>query len=554
MKNKEFYKLLKKNQANSGFTLIELLVGLVMSIFVIGALGFGLMTVLQTNQRENSKVKARTENSRALDFISDEVRRARNIETDTTINAPRFPASLDKTVVLALDIPEISDSGTMDSDKNADTKNERIVYYLSSNNGSNWKGPQVLYRWGPLLDANGKYVDDLGVLWESQALIDGINTTPVTNPCSTGTVSTVNPTGFYACISLQDPTKVYDPNSLIQDPLDPSKNIQNPNYNPRNTAQLFLTGQTKTATGVNENQTNDTQVVARARTAAANSTDKNSSVSWSVKGLGGKFSCNGTDNWDMRTDFGNDPSNPDNTIKWIQDAFVARQPQPIPINPGVPLAITSSAVGKTGCANDDRGNPGTNNQNELLSKYNKKISHTIDFGNPVTYNGDEENGTYNNPKVKGLDEAVQFFKKGYQIPTQYAGYDLNGNGVFDAGDQPSLGKFLYDQGLAIPLNGGDPKSVTTEFKIPTSDSEIAAFLASSSLTPSEKLKFQLLGDDERIIAVEVGQISSTQNNDGTRSPNDKNPGFDLQDNIFIVTSDVFKKKFKSECFGGSGCP
>ncbi|MGL6343940.1 MAG: PilW family protein, partial [Waterburya sp.] len=146
MKNKEFYKLLKKNQSNSGFTLIELLVGLVMSIFVIGALGFGLMTVLQTNQRENSKVKARTENSRALDFISDEVRRARNIETDTTFNAPGFDASADKTVVLALDIPEISSTS-------------KIVYYLRTAN-ENWKGPQVLYRWGPPLDANGNYPSD----------------------------------------------------------------------------------------------------------------------------------------------------------------------------------------------------------------------------------------------------------------------------------------------------------------------------------------------------------------------------------------------------------
>ncbi|MGL5833627.1 MAG: PulJ/GspJ family protein, partial [Waterburya sp.] len=398
MKNKEFYKLLKKNQSNSGFTLIELLVGLVMSIFVIGALGFGLMTVLQTNQRENSKVKARTENSRALDFISDEVRRARNIESETTINAPRFPASADKTVVLALDIPEISDSETMDSDKDADTKDERIVYYLSSNIGPNWKGPQVLYRWGPQLEANGSYVAKKNVLWDSQALIDGINITLVTNPCSTGTVSTENPTGFYACISLQDATKSYDPDSLIPDPLNPSENIQNPNYNPRNTAQLFLTGQTKTAIGVNDNQTNDTQVVARARTVAANSTDKNSSVSWSVKGLGGNFACRGTNNWDMRTDFGNDPDNSDNTTRWVQDTFTARQPQPIPINPGAPLAITSSAVGEINCDNNDRGNLGANNQNNLLSTYTNRISHTIDFGNPTTYNGDHENGTYNNPK------------------------------------------------------------------------------------------------------------------------------------------------------------
>ncbi len=42
--------------------------------------------------------------------------------------------------------------------------------------------------------------------------------------------------------------------------------------NPNNTAQLFLTGQTKVASGVNDTQTNDSQVVARARTALAERT------------------------------------------------------------------------------------------------------------------------------------------------------------------------------------------------------------------------------------------------------------------------------------------
>jgi type II secretory pathway pseudopilin PulG len=530
MKNKEFYKLLKKNHSNSGFTLIELLVGLVMSIFVIGALGFGLMTVLQTNQRENSKVKARTENSRALDFVSDEVRRARNIESDTTFNAPGFPASPDKTVVLALDIPEISDSGTMDSDKDAITTNERIVYYLSSNIGPNWKGPQVLYRWGPPLDANGNYTDGV---WDSQALIDGINTTPVTNPCSTGTVSTVNPTGFYACITGT------------------------------NTAQLFLTGQTKTASGVNDSQTNDTQVVARARTRAANTTNTFSSISWSMKSLGGKYECNRNSTpptlWDMRTDFGNDPNDPDKTAKWIQNSSTGTQAQPLDVNPEKDLKITSSAVGNTGC--NSIGNSGKDGT-EALSTYldpKLKVPHTVDFKNPVTFNGDGVDGVVRDvPQVKPGDPRVQFLKKG-DIPF-YGGYDgvdydENKDGVITPGegDQPSLGKFLYGKGMAIispdNLTTGTIDQILTnpltKFIIPTPEQ-----LAASSLTAEQKSDFTLLEDDQRIVAFEIGQTSPTLPPPNSQQPN---PGFDLQDNIFVVTSDVFKTKFESSCFSGTKC-
>lgn len=551
MKNKEFYKLLKKNQSNSGFTLIELLVGLVMSIFVIGALGFGLMTVLQTNQRENSKVKARTENSRALDFISDEVRRARNIETGSTFDAPRFAASADKTVVLALDIPEISDSGTIDSDKDDTTKNERIVYYLSSNNGANWKGPQVLYRWGPQLEADGSYSAKKDALWDSQALIDGINLTLVTNPCSTGTVSTVNPTGFYACISLQDPAKTYDPDSLIPDPLNPSQNIQNPNYNPRNTAQLFLTGQTKTASGrYDDTQTNDTQVVARARTAGANSTDKDKSISWSVESLGGKYNCKPGTEWDMQTDFDNDLVSDSNEItSWSQKGNVegngGRQPKPIEVRSDQPLKIIS---------NPELTPPPT----PPCFSSAAPVDHIINFDNLAAFNGNSNcdsdgNNCEDNTQVKGDDPTVQFFKKGSLIPSYGINYET----------QKTLGRFLYDQGRAIPISN-PPEGITpealaaflkdpnTRFKIPTSQQEIDNYANSVNLTPSEKAKFKVLENDQRIVGFEVGQKYTDRSNpdpitgETTRSPDGKNPGFDLQDNIFIVTSDVFEKKFDAQ--------
>jgi hypothetical protein len=560
MKNQEFYKLLKKNKfnsnLNSGFTLTELLVGLVMSIFVVGALGFGLMTVLSTTLKETTKVAARNENSRALDFISDELKRARNIETDDT-NAGTAYSPTGKLTVLALDIPEISSSATA-------ATNGRIIYYLKSEDLGNWKGPQVLYRWGPPLNADGSYgTGD----WQDQALIDGINNQDIaaselTSSCTSknGTVTPATPTGFYACLFRPDSTKAYSATT-----------------NPNNTAQLYLTGQTKSATGIyDDSHTSDSQVVARARETLQNKTDINTSISWSMKSLGGEYGCKGSDKWTMRTDFGNN-TDPDKTEKWIQDPDPAKnktkQPQPIEIDDSKPLTITSSAVGQPDCDSignyqlnsdgsyklDADGKKISTNGSEELSSYTNKVAHTIDFGNPKTFNGDPVTGSRNDSEVISGNPAVQFLKKGYEIPL-YGGYDANGDGVFDPGDQPSLGKFLYDNGIAIlkdPTQAYTPAILNdpdTEFMIPTAQQ----LALRTNLTAAEKNAIKLLGDDERIIAFEVGQEDPDNDNNGDPLTNldgtpKKNPGFDLQDNIFIVTSDVFKKEFSDGCFSGGTC-
>ncbi|NJL51822.1 MAG: hypothetical protein HC930_05600 [Hydrococcus sp. SU_1_0] len=483
-----------------------------MSIFVIGALGFGLMTVLQTSQTESSKIKARTENSRALDFISDEVRRARTIGTDGT-NAGRTFDPTTETIVLSLDIPSITASG-------------RIVYYLKSTGLGNWKGPQVLYRWGPPLDADGNYTT---AAWGHEALIDGINDTPIassalTSSCpSPGLVSPVSdpPSGFYACITGT------------------------------NTAQLFLTGQTKTASGeYDDSQTNDSQVVARARIRDADDTDTYTGISWSVKSLGGKYECSRSTSpatlWDMRTDFGSDSTDPDNTTKWIQNSSIGTQPQPIEVDSSKPLTITSSAIGPgTGC--NSVGNSSTDGSEDLRD-YGENISHTINFDNPTTFNGDRDDDAYNTSQVDSTKSGVRFLKKG-DVP-KFGGYTANPSSP-SPDDQPSLGKFLYDKHMTIisptnitiddpstPLVDERLTNPETQFIIPTKEE----LLADLTLTAAEKAAFSLLGDDQRIIAVEVGQDSDELAN------GDPNPGFDLQDNIFIVTSDIFSKKFPSTSF------
>ncbi|MEY2857701.1 MAG: hypothetical protein RLZZ74_2013, partial [Cyanobacteriota bacterium] len=408
--------------------------------------------------------------------------------------------------------PEISSSA------NAGVRG-RIVYYLKSTGLGNWKGPQVLYRWGPPLDAQGNYPFDATtrkydstVAWSEEALIDGIGLKKadgtlavVSSPCATGTVAPANPTGFYACITGA------------------------------NTAQLFLTGQTKTAVStVNDSQTNDTQVVARARETLANKIDDNTSLYWSVEGLGGDYKCKDGKSWDMRTDFSNSatPDTDPNKVSWTQvPGGPQQQPQPIEIKSNLPLKLTSNPVLPTGVSVATECNSSS-----------ASVDHTINFGNPTTFNGvcDASLGTGScptpdKPRVKGdSNETVQFFKNGSTIQNY---------GTNDLGQQ-TLGRFLYGKGWAIPVSAtADLEVRTTSFKIPSSQAEIDAYVASLSATdPNKTKKFKVLGEDQRIVGFEVGVHA-----DNTK------PGFDLQDNIFVVTSDVFKTKFAPSCFSGTVC-
>ena len=536
MKNKTLLKLLKRNKSNSGFTLTELLTGLIMSGVVVGALGWGLMQILRTTSTEDSKINARSETSRALEFISEEIKRATAIESNAN-NANDNDATIDntfdttgKTVVLALDIPDITnnvnldgDSDLLGSDDDPDTS-ERVVYYLKSASGTNWKGPQILYRWGPPLDENGEYTEGT---WQPEALIDEIDDTSLSgNPCTAGG-GTLSPSssatvGFYACIENG------------------------------NTAQLFFSGQVANAAGnYNDNYSTDTRVVARAKNKTVDKAEQAEGDPLYFRSLEATYHCQATSadsTWKMRTDFNNslDPEiDPDNTFPWIHDP--SRQSQPININTNNPLKISSSPVGGTDC--DSRGNPNTNGT-EDFSEYDVTVSHTIDFNDPTTFNG----GETNQPDVTG-DGYVMIYRKGSTINTFNGGYEQG------LADQDSIGEFLYSKGYAKKIsdtsyrlfNDSDTLNIPGE---PGYDSNIPTSI--------------LLENNERIISVEVGQTDNGQTinqaitdldpnqdrtgdltNDGdTIVDNDDyyfdedgngqaHPGFDGQDSVFILSTDGF---------------
>ena len=191
---KEISYLFKHNKrkSNYGFTLIELLISSFIGVLVISAAGYGLMNLLRNNRSATAQIQQRNDLNRAVDFISDEIKRADTIEVDPSDNLtgviiPSNGSADD--AVLALNIRNIP----------GNTSDTPVVYFLSSPPDDDiWQGPKVIYRYGPPLDANGNFTNEA---WSLEPLVDGISEEDITASCDTGWTATPNsPNGFYACV------------------------------------------------------------------------------------------------------------------------------------------------------------------------------------------------------------------------------------------------------------------------------------------------------------------------------------------------------------------
>ena len=493
MKNKEFRKLLKKNKPNAGFTLFELLVGLAISGVVIGALGFGLVTVLSNTQTQTAKTKARSETSRAMEFITEELKSALAIEVDTSLAnlqtadnpatpdideaiAPSYVPKNDGTAdeaipILALRIPNVA---------------ERVIYSIGVPEASSpWKGPLVIYRWGPNLNADGSYSDPGDVTnWDNEALIDGVSDTDQTASC--GGVDNVTYQGFYACLLDDDGDGI------------------------TTTAQLFFTGDIKNTSNPYDNKYSaDTKVSTRVKEADVNNQEDRLEDTVGFTSLGATYSCNTSGDWKVRTDFGNDPSDPDNTTKWIHQDN--RQPQPLKVNTSNDLVITTSAIAPDGSSN------------------------CISLGNEFRSDG-----------VTPTD------RKGSDI-LAYDGYDPDNDPTTTANQQQAIADFLISKGYAVQDG--------TTYRLFEGKDDPLLNIPGHDGYDSSKPTSIILADNERIISLELGQFDNgkTQStnpdaadyndvtDDGvdqddyydTDGDGEMHPGFDGQDNVIIITNDKF---------------
>lgn len=179
-----------------GFTLTELLIAAFLTTTVVAIGGWATVSIISYSKTSHSKSDRRVELNRALDFIASEVREASaiNVDSQPVEFSPAAteidPASVQN--VLLLNLQELP---------------RPVIYYLAAPASTNktWRGPKVVYRWGPTFTTSGQYGSDktTPASWTHQPLIDALEETTSIANCDTGwtTSPAGSPSGFYACIS-----------------------------------------------------------------------------------------------------------------------------------------------------------------------------------------------------------------------------------------------------------------------------------------------------------------------------------------------------------------
>jgi hypothetical protein len=187
---KQLRKLAAQRSAG-GFSLTELLLGSTLTLAVVAAGGHGVASMIDVSTTANAKSERRLELSRALAFVEGEVRAASAINPTSASPTPTgFKPSTagisDFEPVLVLEVAGVS---------------QPVIYYLGTPADDTWKGPKVIYRWGPSFDSNGQYTNaGTASSWSHQPLIDKIENNKAVPTCPTDWTGSGAP-GFYVCVN-----------------------------------------------------------------------------------------------------------------------------------------------------------------------------------------------------------------------------------------------------------------------------------------------------------------------------------------------------------------
>ncbi|WP_088893051.1 PulJ/GspJ family protein [Leptolyngbya ohadii] len=175
---KRLYLAIMASCSSAGFTLTELLVALVLTSLVVGLAGQGLVAALQAERRNNLEVTQRTNQSRTLEFIADEIRMARNISRPDSAAIPSSTCGGTSTGVLNLSLPD----------------GRLIQYYVSSCSSSSWARGAVIHR-----------REVAASVTRDSILVDALSAPATLPTCPTG-MTRVGASGFYACMQSDIPT------------------------------------------------------------------------------------------------------------------------------------------------------------------------------------------------------------------------------------------------------------------------------------------------------------------------------------------------------------
>ncbi len=202
----------------AGFTITEVLLAALMMLIAVLVAGIGLINLLRSNYRANADSEIRNNLNRTLEFVSDEVRRARIIaQTEAAIKTTQVPGwkEIPKArAVLAFQIPDPSNPVALNPLPN------QIVYYTSApkDTKDSWTGPQVLWRFGPNLDANGNYTTpDKINTWIRSPVTDMLAEAAV-NPSCPEDFNKISdpPQGFFACVHKKGNQVILNANAWVK--------------------------------------------------------------------------------------------------------------------------------------------------------------------------------------------------------------------------------------------------------------------------------------------------------------------------------------------------
>ncbi|TRV51304.1 MAG: type II secretion system protein [Microcystis panniformis Mp_MB_F_20051200_S9] len=178
----------------AGFTITEVLLASLMMVIVISVSGIGVTNLLRSNYRANAGTEIQNNLNRTLEFVSDDVRRAKTIaDSETAITSTQVPTGA--RAVLAFQIS--------DPNNPSQILPHQIVYYTKGPENS-LTGPRVLWRYGPNLDPNGNYITpDQIATWQHSPVTDRLAAAASNPNCPTGftRIPTLgNVDDFYTCV------------------------------------------------------------------------------------------------------------------------------------------------------------------------------------------------------------------------------------------------------------------------------------------------------------------------------------------------------------------
>lgn len=432
MKTKTLFKTINPTRSSAGYTLIEMLIAASATLLVVGAASVGVVSMIEGNKTAKAEVERRVQVNRALDFISDEVRRATTVGTDAS--GTDFSTSVDKTVVMVLDIPG----------------DYQAVYYLKSNSGTEWGGPQVLYRWGPALTGDGSYGAKPTSGTPGVALIDHIDDTVVDPPnCPSGWLPSPSssPTGFYACIAdnqkmaqLTITTKLNPQSDSDQDSYTGTTNVfARAGNDPGSSSGTSASIASATPTGCT--------VTGGILSCPSTGSPTRKKTLMTFKVIGSSYACNAQTNWTVNTevtilDSGGNAiaSTTDNPNPLVFNSSSGSKTLELDTNAGETIKIASVPTNPSGasCNNEDNRIESTNTtQVQALSKGNS-VPTTAGF--QTQQSASQALSPYiSGEKINIKDNEIIYLFEIGQTDTGLTGFDLQDNIVLVTTEVPDTG-------------------------------------------------------------------------------------------------------------------